>query len=160
MWSLYIGWDFEVVEATLHDFKDKRCVRVRCKYDDKWLHLCPPKSDLYSILYEHTKSNAHTRAIEKQEASSKPLLTGLPGRPRKDKEHDPKQRSLSHYMVSTKNVSSSTNSFSCFDKYEEVQGSLVYINLLCWGLWSDEIKVNNNHVMIKPLLGDLMGKKC
>ncbi|MCO5598098.1 hypothetical protein L7F22_052189 [Adiantum nelumboides] len=24
------GWYFEVVEATIHDFKDKRCVRVRC----------------------------------------------------------------------------------------------------------------------------------
>lgn len=96
------GWDFEVVEVTLHGFKNKSAVRVRCKYDDSWLRLCPPKSDLYTILYEHSKSNLHTKALEKKEESSKPLSRG---RPQKDKEHDPKQRSLSNYMISTKDAS-------------------------------------------------------
>lgn len=149
-----------MVEVTLHGFKDKSAVRVRCKYDDSWLRLCPPKSDLYTILYEHSKSNLHTKALEKKEESSKPLLTGSRGRPRKDKEHDPKQRSLSNYMISTKDASASMNNISSFDGHDEGERSLVGINLLCWGLWSDEVKVNNKYAKIKPLLDDLSGGKC
>lgn len=160
MLYLHVGWDFEVVAATLHDFKDKSFVRVRCKYDDTWLRLCPPRSDLCTILTEHSKSILHTKAVMKEELqTSKPVLSGLRGRPRKGKEHDPMQTSLSKFVVSTKFERSAHGDSPSLYNNEESGKFSIGLNFLCWGLWIHEIKVNNKNISVKPLLDDQCGGK-
>ncbi|MCO5593945.1 hypothetical protein L7F22_047964 [Adiantum nelumboides] len=151
-------WDFEIVTATLHNFKDKSFVRLRCKYDDTWLRLCPPESNLSTLLTEHTKSILHTKALMKEQQKVSPTLTGLRGRPQKNKEHDPKQTSLSKFVVSTKLGSSNQGdaSFSS-GNHAESESSALSLKLLCWGLWIHDIKVNSKSVSLKPLLDDQCG---
>ncbi|MCO5548977.1 hypothetical protein L7F22_002441 [Adiantum nelumboides] len=59
------GVSFELVEGTLHGSKDKKLVRIQCTYDNTWLPLCPPQSNLQTIMLEHTLSKTHTMEFKK-----------------------------------------------------------------------------------------------
>ncbi|MCO5580928.1 hypothetical protein L7F22_034801, partial [Adiantum nelumboides] len=55
---------FELVEPTLHEYKDKSLVKIRCKLDGVWLPLCPPRSDLVTILKQHIlHSKTYLKAV-------------------------------------------------------------------------------------------------
>lgn len=150
----HVGADFQLVEATLHDYKDKNSVKVVCKYDGKWLHLCPRGSNLQTILTQHINAKSHINAWSKKTTikQSSSLFTGASGRPKKNFEKDPCQQTLGAFLVSTK-------------EHAEVASihagdSSSHLLNLCWGLWQCKLDVNGSEVDIKPFLQDLkMGEE-
>ncbi|MCO5596281.1 hypothetical protein L7F22_050342 [Adiantum nelumboides] len=134
------GVSFELVEGTLHGSKNKKLVRIQCNYDNTWLPLCPPRSDLQTIMLEHTLSKTHTMAIQKDNGPVISDVTGLQGRPRKASGKDVKQKSLSAFLVSTSTNADEEDSLlhqTC--NYDQgTSSSLVdSSSILCWGFWND-----------------------
>lgn len=154
----YVGASFQLVEGTLHDKKDKRLVRIQCTHDNTWLPLCPPHLDLRTIMMEHTLSKAHAMAIQKEKGPIIPATTGLRGRPKKCDGRDPKQQSLSSFLVSTSIDDTEKGVSHQVDECEKTSGSFSFILnsllILCWGFWNETINVGSKVVGVKPLLDD------
>ena len=108
MWKLFsIDAEFDLIEATLHGYKDKAMVKVKCKIDGSWLPLCPPRSDLSTILSQHIQSKTHLKAMEMVRHACTPIMSGFPCRPRKQEALPSNQQTLSKFLVSTLRPSSS-----------------------------------------------------
>ena len=54
-------------------------VKVKCKIDGSWLPLCPPRSDLSTILSQHIQSKTHLKAMEMVRHAGTPIMSGFPG---------------------------------------------------------------------------------
>ncbi|MCO5587733.1 hypothetical protein L7F22_041685 [Adiantum nelumboides] len=93
---------FELVEPTLHEYKEKSLVKIRYKLDGVWLPLCPPRSDLVAILKQQIlHSKTHLKAIAKVDEQPRPTMSCLPGRPCKKNVLDGKQQPISNFSIST-----------------------------------------------------------
>lgn len=153
-----LGTSFELVEGTLHGSKDKKLVRVQCTYDNTWLPLCPPRSDLQTIMMEHTLSKSHAMAIQKEQGPIVPAITGLRGRPKKSSGKDPKQKSLSSFLVSTSINETEKGESHPMEKCSKAPCTSSFTidpsTILCWGLWNETINMAGKVVGIKSLLDD------
>ncbi|MCO5547293.1 hypothetical protein L7F22_000740 [Adiantum nelumboides] len=142
-------------EATLNEYKDKRLVKLECKHviDGKWLPLYPRGSDLKTLLEQHIQGKAHIIACSKESLDhSFPVLTGLPGWPRKHFDKDPHKKSLSDFLMSTKLRQQERVGASSITAGDS---SSLNLNFLCWGLWQRTMRVKGADVDIKPFLYDI-----
>ena len=122
-------------------------VKVKCKIDGSWLPLCPPRSDLSTILSQHIQSKTHLKAMEMVRHASTPIMSGFPGRPRKQEALPSNQQTLSKFLVSTLRPSSS----------QECEFSTPHyfgLSLLCWGYWHNNIVINDEEIHVKSFLID------
>ena len=97
-------------------------------------------------------------ALQKERGPLVPAITGLRGRPRKASGKDPKQKSLSSFLVSTSNnEKGEENSLPIQNcKYGPATSSFV-INpsiILCWGFWNETVSVQRKVMHVKSLLDD------
>lgn len=146
------------MEGTLHGSKDKKLVRIQCTYDNTWLPLCPPRSDLRAIMVEHTLSKSHMMASQNEKSANVPAITGVRGRPKKANGKDPKQQSLGRFLIPTPRNQNKKDAFSRGEdsKYCSTTSAFIVnpLNTLCWGLWHETINKGGREISIKPLLDD------